>query len=144
MTELQNMELPPSTFRVFGIGSLVVILILVLSSGIQVEDMHAILNTYIIIEIAIISVAFVAMSMKQNERDKETYKNLFGLVGISTIFLFCDVLAYFYSFIKSTPNFDLVLSITATTWFTFLSIFFMFAAFMEFNPEKRKDGKTDE
>jgi hypothetical protein len=135
MTDLQEIKLPPQTFSIYMIGSFVISFFVVLTSGIPLEDIHTILNTYIIIEIAIVSVAFVAMSIKQDEKRKETYAHLFLLVLFSSIILIFAVGAYFYSFNKSTSYFATSLTLAGMTWFVFISLYGMFSAFLEFNPD---------
>jgi hypothetical protein len=106
-----------------------------LTSDIPLADQHAILNTYIIIEIAIISVGFVGTSLKQNGMKQETYNNVVALVVFSTFVLCFDVLAYFASFLKPTNTFDSNFVLAIITLFTFITLFFMLAVFLEFMPD---------
>jgi Kef-type K+ transport system membrane component KefB len=132
MPDFQKMELPPETLRVYAIVSFIFFFFLVLVSNISIAGMQSILNTYIIVEIAIISVAFIVMSIKQCDTNKQMYNNLFAVACFSAIILFMDVLTYFYSFIDSTNDFFDKIGLASVTWMTFLSLFMLIIVFFEY------------
>ena len=131
----KRLEMPAGAFKFFTFFSLILAFALVLSNDIPLGDVHAILNTYIIIEIAIISVGFIGMSLKQNGIPQKTYNNMVGLVGFSSICLCLDVLAYFMSFLKSTSNLESNIYLAMMTWFTFVTLFMLIMVFLDFMPE---------
>lgn len=135
MKKLYQRKMPDNAFQIYFFVSLVFFLYLGLTNEIPIKDMPAILNTYIIVEIAIISVAIVAMSMTKEDKRKEVYENFFGVVGFSSIFLMLFVLAYLYCFIKGANYFWSNLSLFLISWMMFLSLFMLVFAVMKFYPD---------
>jgi len=135
MTDYHKIKMPENALRYFSIISLLLIFFQVLTNEISNLEIQTILNTYIVIQIAIISVAFVAMSMRYREKRRDIYNNLFALSLFSMIFLALDIMLYFSSYLNSTDLFLLKLSFGGATWMTFLSLFMMLSVFMQFNPD---------
>jgi hypothetical protein len=138
MTDYDKIRMPENALPYFSIISLLFIFFQVLTNEISRQEIQTILNTYIIIQIAIISVAFVAMSMKSDEMRKDIYNNLFALSLVSMIFMAVDILLYFSSYLNSTDSFLLKFTFGGATWMTFLSLFMMLSVFMQFNPDLLK------
>jgi hypothetical protein len=143
MTDYAKIKMPENALWYFSIISLVIVIFDVMVNEISRTEIQTVLNTYIIIQIAIISVAFVAMSMKSEEKRKDIYNNLFALSLFSMIFMTMDILLYFTSYLNTSDPLLLKLAFGGATWMTFLSLFMMLTVFMQFNPDLLNQANTE-
>ena len=138
MDDFNKTKIPPNAYKYAAIIFLVAITIEVLTNDISRLEIQSILNTYLIVQIAIVSVAFVAMSMKSDEKLKGIYKELLGLALFSIILMAVDLFLYFASFISKFDSINTILlkiSFSLITWLTFFSLFATVKTFMHFDPE---------
>jgi hypothetical protein len=138
MADFNKTEISENAYKFAAIIVLVVITVEVLTDDISRLEIQSILNTYIIVQIAIVSVAFVAMSMKSDEKLKGIYKELLGLALFSIILMALDLMLFFSSFIGKSDSINTILLkilFGGVTWMTFYTLFMTVKTFMHFDPE---------